>query len=161
MNRDLAPQEITQRGTIKQRKQVLADLIELHSLHSAAQRAAYSIFSDDDARRDQFRLDIYDHYYPKILECTLRLTSFDKMKQAGGKPIKKHFELAYKILSEHYINTGSIMKPKELSRKSLQRLKEQGYVLKSAGEDPVSIRYAREVIFVFKVGLPYEDFYRN
>jgi hypothetical protein len=161
VNQDLEPQEVTQRGTAKQRKKIFSELIELHSLHSAAQRTAFRMFPDESISREQFRLEIYDHYYPRILECTLRLASFDKMKQAGGKPIKKHFELAYKILSEHFIETSTILKPKELSRRSLQRLQEKGYVLKSAEDDPVSIRYAREVIFVFKAGLPYETFYKN
>ena len=153
--------EKTQRGTKKQATAAFSKLMEWHAvLIATQQKAIRQIPQENVPARDEARLKIYDYYYKKIFDATLDLAAFFRLKQAGGRPTHAHFKPAYDLMKEHYIKTGRVMSTKSLAYEMRKKLKVEGRTPKSE-KDIFSYKTALDVRFVFRVSLPYEDFFKN
>ena len=154
--------EKTKLGTKKTATEKFTKLLELHGDLIAAQREATQKTKDGEKiAQDEQRLRIYDRHYKKILEATLELASFFNLKQAGGRHANPHFNKAYDLMKEHYLKTRRILSAKVLASQMRKTLESSESLTLNTTKDPFPYRNALEVRSLFKVSLPYEDFYNK
>ena len=97
------------------------------------------------------RLSIYDRFM-QLLVCSFEdLEKELSEKQPGGAPRNQHRNLAFDILTAHYIKTGKVLTAKTLSKQVIDRLTSQQRAEEKL--DPFSLRIAGKVIKEFKIFL--------
>jgi len=156
----LSPPRTNERGTLTRKRQIFRNLCATYSNMAKEQRKAFDLAKNQNDL-DKRRLKIYDSYQNQIIDNLLQLGDLIDLTQAGGRPSNEHVNLGYQVLTKHYIATGEILKPKQLSKQVCSELVMTGYKSKNPERDPFSISRASEVITLFKICLPHENFYKN
>jgi hypothetical protein len=85
------------------------------------------------------------------------LASQINVKQAGGRNMHKEFPLGCQIAKEHYQETRKFIPAKELIKELNKRLRGKPESLDVNGNEPMSLKVARECINLLKISLPYEN----
>ena len=153
-------QKTTRVGTTAKRREISDRLLKLFHLLVTEQRCAYKT-AKNDLTLNKLRLAAYDRYQKAIMDAVFELTDTLRLKQAGGRPTHKHFNLGYELLKKHYIETGEILKPQALSKKVWTELIKTGRGPKSPKEELFPTRIASNIISLFKICLPFEDFFEK
>lgn len=109
--------------------------------------------SDDPTIIQMERLAIYDRFMPLLVTCFETFDDALSPKHPGGAPRNEFRPLAFKLLTDNYINCGEILQAKILSRAVSAKLPEDLLYKDAAGKEPFSPRLAREVIKDFKACL--------
>lgn len=117
---------------------------------NAHQRAK---ISDDPVQVHLERLNDYDQFMGLLVDSFEGLDAEISAKHAGGAPKNKHRELAYRLLTDHYIGTGKYMQAKALARSVTNSLPENLRDGDANGNEVFTERIAREVINIFKSDL--------
>ena len=95
---------------------------------------------------------------PLLLTAFSEILKVHQIKQAGGRPMHKHFGVAYQLLKERYQMTRTIYKAKELIRAVHMQVNDGKAHPDEDGKYAISELVARDCIHMFKISLPYENF---
>lgn len=125
-------------------------LIQLQgSLVSKAQH------SENPSTFEERRLRLYDATVPALVAIFEKMEKILLTKHPGGAPKNPYRDLAFDLLTNHYMDNGALLKPKALVKLVLNQLPENKRYADANGNEPFSVRIAREVISNFKVCLHY------
>ena len=111
--------------------------------------------SEDHSSIEDQRLRIYDATVPVLVTIFEEMHRVLSEKHPGGAPKNQYRDLAFEILTNHYIENGKVLQPKALVKSVLNQLTEDDRRADACGNEPFSIRIAREVILNFKACLHY------
>jgi len=111
----------------------------------------------DSALSHELRLQIYDKSLREIVMKFESLASQLNVKQAGGRSMHKEFPLGCQIAREHYQETRKIIPAKELIKELNKRLRGKPESLDINGNEPMSLKVARECRKLLKISLPFEN----
>jgi len=154
----LAP--VTKRGSKEEREQAI---IRLGALLQELVQCQVSFIRTQQRSRSQTslsekRLEAFVQAMPLLIGAFEEIMELHQIKQAGGRPMHKHFGLAYRLLKERYQSTQKIYKAKELVRVVQIYLNDGKADSDENGNHAISELVARDCIHVFKISLPYENF---
>jgi hypothetical protein len=113
--------------------------------------------NSSSALSDESRLRIYDKSLREIVMGFESLATQINVKQAGGRRIHKEFNLGCQIARTRYKETGKFIPAKELVKELNKRLRGKAESLDINGNEPMSLKIARECIKLIKISLPHED----
>ena len=151
---------ITKKGSKVKRENAVAHLGNL--LHDLVRRQCDLIEARQSNQRgtslDEERLAIFDKAMPLLLTAFSEILKVHQIKQAGGRPMHKHFGVAYQLLKERYQMTRTIYKAKELIRAVHMQVNDGKAHPDEDGKYAISELVARDCIHMFKISLPYENF---
>jgi hypothetical protein len=153
MKKKIGLKTTTSRKTKAKRLAALENLRERLLLLVALQKNAIERIQHSDHVAilliQKRRLLIYDRFM-QLLVCSFEdLQKELSKKQPGGAPRNPHRDLAFNILTEHYIQTEKVLTAKNLSRQVIERLPSEQRIEERL--DPFSLRIAAEVIKEFKI----------
>lgn len=104
---------------------------------------------------EEKRLRVYDMVVPVLVTIFERMESVLLAKHPGGAPRNPYRDLAFDLLTSHYIESGKVLQPKVLVKAVESQLPQSTRDGDSSGKEPFSIRIAREVISSFKACLQF------
>jgi hypothetical protein len=148
--RSITPIKEKQLDVLESFRDQLRLLIQLQgSLVSKGQHSGSPSYFDEQ------RLRIYDATMPVLTTIFEKMEKVLLTKHPGGAPKNPYRDLAFDLLTTHYIDDGKVLKPKALVKLVLYQLPESKRHADAYGNEPFSVRIAREVISNFKVCLHY------
>jgi hypothetical protein len=109
--------------------------------------------SDDPRPMQEHRLEVYDRYMQALVTTFCELEATLSERHPGGAPRNKYRDLAFDLLTDHYIERGEIHKAKFLIKALEERLPKGALVAEKSGREPFSERMAQTVIRDFKACL--------
>jgi hypothetical protein len=102
------------------------------------------------------RISVFTETTGKLVDMHIKLTALLFSKQGGGRPLNKHFNLAYGIVKQHYKDTKKIIKFTTLSKEVNLALGKEKNSIDGTFDFPE--RNASDCITLFKICLPHESF---
>ena len=151
---------VTKRGSKVKRENAIAHLGNL--LHDLVRRQCDLIEAGQSNQSrtslGEERLAAFDKAMPLLLTAFAEILKIHQIKQAGGRPMHKHFGVAYQLLKEHYQMTGKIYRANALIRAVHMQVNEGRDYPDEDGKYAISELVARDCINMFKISLPYENF---
>ncbi len=151
---------VTKRGSKEKRENAIAHLGNL--LHDLVRRQCDFIETEQRNQSrtslDEERLATFEKAMPLLLSAFAEILKVHQIKQAGGRPMHKHFGVAYQLLKERYQMTGKIYRAKELIRAVQMQVNDRKAHPDKDGKYAISELVARDCINMFKISLPYENF---
>lgn len=109
--------------------------------------------SDDPRPMQGHRLEVYDRSMQALVASFCELETTLSERHPGGAPRNEYRDLAFDILTDHYIERGEIFKAKFLIKGLEARLPESALKAGESGNEPFSGRMAQTVIRDFKACL--------
>jgi hypothetical protein len=135
------------------RLDALENLRELLLLLIALQKNAVerASLSDDATSIHMQRLSLYDRLIPSLVNCFEKLEAELLAKQPGGAPRNRHRDLAFEILTQHYIAKGRVLTAKSLAKCVVAKLPDSEREGDADGKEPFPPSTARDEVRLFKV----------
>lgn len=124
----------------------------IHLQGSLVSKARYS---ENPSLIEEKRLRVYDNAIPALVTVFEKLEKVLLAKHPGGAPKNPYRDLAFELLTSHYIASGKVLQPKVLVRAVESGLPQSTLDGDVFGKEPFSIRIAREVISCFKACLQF------
>lgn len=109
--------------------------------------------SDDPRQIHDHRLWVYDQFMQALVAAFEQLEATLSERHPGGAPSNKYRDLAFDVLTDHYIANSKILKAKTLVRALGERLPEGALGADASGKEPFTQRIAGAVIRDFKACL--------